>query len=192
MKNFLLLLVLLSQVVFSQQERKTIFGIIYGPNGVLENVHIVNSYTHQATFSNKKGEYQIFVKPNDSIKFTSIGYKTISETLTKQDFNTYIKLVTLARQDYKLDEVLIKNNELSGELAKDLKKVKTNLKQKPIAKATDFTEIDLKKKFTNDYINTKVKPNIVSADPTTAFEGVGTTILIPFKDSKKVQKSPNN
>ncbi len=187
MKKFLLILVLLSQFVFAQQERKTLFGIIYNTNGVLENAHIVNFSTNQATFSNKEGEYRIFAKPNDSIRFTSIGYKTIFETLTEKDFNVYRKRVTLDKQDYKLDEVLLRNNELSGELAKDLKKVKNDLKKEHLVSATNFVKIDLKESSSNDHINTHIKPNIVRVDPTTDFQGMGTTTIIPFKESERAR-----
>ncbi|WP_420553740.1 hypothetical protein [Tenacibaculum aiptasiae] len=187
MKKILLFLVLLSQFLFSQEERKTLFGIIYNENGVLENAHIVNFTTSQATFSNKKGEYRIFAKPSDSIRFSSIGYKTIFEKLTPNDFNVYRKRTTLEKQVYELDEVLLNNNELSGSLTSDLEKVKQNPKLELAKKASTFSKIE----YTNnsaDRINTNVKPNIVRTDPTTAFEGFGTTTVIPFGQIGKIKK----
>ena len=187
MKKILLFIVFISQFTFSQEERKTLFGIIYNENGVLENAHIVNLTTHQATFSNKKGEYRIFAKPNDSIRFSSIGYKTIFEKLIPNDFNVYRKRTTLEKRIYELDEVSLKNNELSGSLSNDLKKVKHNPKLELAKKASNFSEI----KYTSnsgDHINTSVKPNVVRTDPTTAFEGLGTTTVIPFKQVGEVKK----
>lgn len=187
MKKILIFLIFISQITFSQEERKTLFGIIYNENGVLENAHIVNFSTNQATFSNTKGEYRIFAKPNDSIRFSSIGYKTIFEKLSKQDFNVYRKRTTLEKEVYELEEVSLKNNELSGTLNSDLKKVKHNPKLEIAKKATNFSKI----KYTNnstDHINSSVKPPIARTDPTTAFVGLGTTTVIPFKKLNKLKK----
>ena len=188
MKRFFLTLLLLSQVAFSQEERKTLFGIVYDENGVLENAHIVNFSTNQATFSNENGEYRIFAKPNDSIRYTSIGYKTIFETLTKEDFNTYRKRTTLEKQDYELDEILLRNNELSGELTKDLRKVKRDKNLKIASNATDFSKVNYNNYASDDHISLHVKPNVVRVDPTKNFEGFGTTNTFPVKDSEKIQK----
>ncbi len=187
MKKVLLLFIFLSQVVFSQEERKTLFGIIYNESGVLENAHVVNFTTSQATFSNEKGEYRIFAKPGDSIRFSSIGYKIIFEKLIPNDFNVYRKRTTLEKEVYKLEEVSLENNNLSGSLSSDLKKVKRNPKLEVAKKASDFTDI----KYTNnskDHINTSVKPIIARTDPTTSFEGFGTTNVIPFKQVRELKK----
>ncbi|WP_299010560.1 carboxypeptidase-like regulatory domain-containing protein [uncultured Tenacibaculum sp.] len=188
MKRIFLTLLLLSQVAFSQEERKTLFGIIYDENGVLENAHIVNFSTNQATFSNENGEYRIFAKPNDSIRYTSIGYKTIFETLTKEDFNTYRKRTTLEKQDYELDEILLRNNELSGELTKDLRKVKRDKNLEIASNATDFSKVNYNNYTSDDHISLHVKPNVLRVDPTKNFEGFGTTNTFPVKDSEKIQK----
>ncbi|TDQ25759.1 carboxypeptidase-like regulatory domain-containing protein [Tenacibaculum caenipelagi] len=188
MKKVLLVFVFLSHIAFSQEERRTLFGIVYDENGVLENVHIVNFSTNQATFSNEDGEYRIFAKPNDSIRFTSIGYKTIYETLTKEDFNTYRKRTTLERQDYELEEISIRNNELSGDLTKDLKKVKRDKMQDIVTNATDFSNVNYDNYTSDDHISKHVKPNLVKVDPTTSFEGMGTKNALPFKESENLWK----
>ncbi|WP_047789563.1 carboxypeptidase-like regulatory domain-containing protein [Tenacibaculum mesophilum] len=188
MKKALIALLFLSQFVFSQEERKTLFGIVYDENGVLENAHIVNFSTNQATFSNENGEYRLFARPTDSIRYSSIGYKTIYEKLTKADFNTYRKRTTLEKQDYELDEVLLRNNELSGELAKDLKKVKRDKNLEIASKATDFSNLNYSNYHSDDYISKHVKPNVVNVDPTKAFEGMGTTNTFPVKNSEKLIK----
>ncbi|WP_428743033.1 hypothetical protein [Tenacibaculum sp.] len=188
MKKVLLVFIFLSQIVFSQEERKTLFGIIYDENGVLENAHIVNFSTNQATFSNENGEYRIFAKPNDSIRYTSIGYKTIFEKLTKEDFNKYRKRTTLERQDYELEEISLRTNELSGDLTKDLKKVKRDKLQEIATKATDFSNVNYDKYASDDHISKHVKPNLVRVDPTTTFEGFGTTNKIPVKESENLWK----
>ena len=186
MKKVLLVFIFLSQIGFSQEERKTLFGIIYDENGVLENAHIVNFSTNQATFSNENGEYRIFAKSNDSIRFTSIGYKTIYETLTKEDFNTYRKRTTLERIDYELEEISIRTNELSGDLTKDLKKVKRDKMQEIATNATNFSNVNYDNYTSDDHISKHVKPNLVRVDPTKAFEGFGTTNKIPVKGSENL------
>ncbi|CAM1365317.1 CarboxypepD_reg-like domain-containing protein [Tenacibaculum sediminilitoris] len=190
MKKALILIFFLSQIqiVVSQEERKTLFGIIYDEDGKLENAHIVNFSTQQATFSNKEGEYKLFAKPTDSIRYSSIGHKTIYQKLTKEDFNTYRKRTTLKKQDYLLDEVLLKKNQLFGELTKDLTKVTHDKNQEIASKATNFSNVNYNNYNSDDHINKHVKPPVVKVDPTAQFEGMGTTNTIPFKESEQLWK----
>lgn len=188
MKRILIILLVLSQIVFAQEERKTLFGIIYDENGVLENAHIVNFSTNQATFSNEDGEYRIFAKPTDSIRYTSIGYKTIFEKLTQKDFNVAKKITSLEKQDYELDEILLRSNELSGELTKDIRKVKRDQKQEIANNATDFSEVNYDNYKSDDHISKHVKPKVVNVDPTKDFEGFGTNNSFPIKNSEQLWK----
>lgn len=187
-KQLILLLVLItSTLINAQNERKTLFGIIYDDNGPLENAHIVNFTTHQATFSNDKGEYRIIAKANDSIRFTSIAYESIFEILTEKDFNTYRKRTTLKRKNYTLDVVNVKNNELSGSLNKDINKVKKNASEKNVQKATDFSQVKPHFKIDDDHIDKNVKPVIANTVPNT-YEGVGITAGIGTGKARKLKK----
>ncbi|WGH76678.1 hypothetical protein P8625_05840 [Tenacibaculum tangerinum] len=188
MKKALLLLFLLSQIIYSQEERKTLFGIVYDEDGVLENAHIVNFSTQQATFANEKGEYRLFAKPTDSIRYSSIGHETIYLKLTKKDFNTYRKITTLKKQDYLLDEIQLIKNQLFGELSMDLKKIKRDKKAEIATSTTDFSNVNYTTYTADDHINKHVKPIVVRADPTKEFEGMGTTNVIPFKESAELWK----
>lgn len=183
-KRFLLLLLIITSVAYAQDERKTLFGIIYDQKGPLANAHIVNFTTSQATFSNEKGEYRLFAKPKDSIRYTSIGYKSIYEILTEKDFNTYRKRTTLEKQNYELDEVALIQKQLSGVLTSDLSKVKKNKLENTVAKATNFSNVEVSYEINDDFIDKNVKPNVVQTIPNT-FEGAGFSTNL---GSKKLQQ----
>lgn len=184
--RFFILFVLFYTMVFSQEERKTLFGIVYDKNGVLENAHIVNFSNNTATFTDDKGEYRIFAKPTDTLRFTSIGYKTIFVELTKEHFNTYRKRITLEKQVYELDEILVRNNELSGDISKDLKKVKQNTREKLAKERLNVATINIKNNY--DYGDSRLRHKLVKTDPTRDFEGVGTTTVIPLRKSQELKK----
>ncbi|CAL2103202.1 conserved protein of unknown function [Tenacibaculum sp. 190130A14a] len=179
------LFIFLGSIIYAQEERKTLFGIVYDKNGVLENAHIVNFSNNTATFTDENGEYRIFARPTDTLRFTSIGYKTIFVELTKKHFNTYRKRVTLEKQDYELEEILVRNNELSGDISKDVKKVKHDTRQKEIQEKLNIKSIDYTNNY--DYNDSRLRHKIVKTDPTRDFEGVGTTTFIPLKNTSAMK-----
>ena len=188
MKNklLLLLLALCTQIISSQEERKVLFGLIYDENGILENAHIVNITNDQATFSNQNGEYKIFARPTDSIKYTAVGHQTYIEELTENDFNIYRKVTTIQKRDYELDEVILKNTELSGSLEADINETPKDQKATALAKTMDFTKVNMNVDNNEDYIDKNVRPNVARTDPTKEFQGFGPTVNISSENSVKL------
>lgn len=123
MKKLIFLILFTSTFCFSQ-ERAIFFGKIFDNLGTLENVHIINLNTHTATYTNPKGEFKLFAKVNDSLKITSVGYKTKSLILKSSDFGITEKQIHLKKQVIELDEVNIKKNNLLGSLSSDIKNIK--------------------------------------------------------------------
>lgn len=184
--RLIIFFICLSSTIFSQEKRKTLFGIVYDKNGVLENAHIVNVSNNTAAFTDAKGEYRIFAKPTDTLRFTSIGYQTIFTMLTKKDFNIYRKRITLDKQDYELDEILVRNNELSGEMAKDLRKVKKNTPSQQVKEQLHLNTLNVSENY--NYNDGRTRHHLVKTDPTRDFEGLGTTTFIPLSRTKELKK----
>ncbi len=106
-------------------EDRTIFqGLIYDDLGVLSNAHIVNLQTKKATSSLNQGEFEIFAKVGDSLKITSVGYKTKILKLKTQHFGIQTTKIHLKKDIIELDEVVVGNNNLLGILESDVKGIK--------------------------------------------------------------------
>ena len=92
----------------------------------MENVHIVNLNQVVGTITNKKGEFSIRAKANDTLHFSFLGYKSFKVKVTSDWLkyqNTAIELTEVA---YALEEVVIKSHNLTGYLEIDAKYVPTN------------------------------------------------------------------
>lgn len=107
------------------QERKMFFGKTIDDLGNLASVHIINKNTNTATSSNINGEFRIFAQPNDTIKFTFVGYKTHTLLLKNSDFGINEKQIHLKKEIIELDEIELKKHNLTGSLSSDVKNVNT-------------------------------------------------------------------
>lgn len=125
MKQLITLFTIISCTCFSQ-ERTIFFGKIFDNLGALENVHIINLQTNNATYTNPQGKFKLFAKINDSIKITSVGYKTKVLLLNISDFGINEKQIHLKKETIELDEVNVKKHNLLGLLSSDVKNIKTN------------------------------------------------------------------
>ena len=188
LKVVLFLALTATQLMSSQEDRKILFGLIYDDNGILENAHIGNVTNDQATFSNKNGEYRIFARPTDSIKYTAVGHQTYIEKLTENDFNIYRKVTTIKKRDYELDEVILKKTELTGALTTDVNDTPSDRKADALTKTMDFSKIK-KKGIAEDRLVTKrLRPNVATTDPTKEFQGFGPTLKLSSSNASKLKK----
>lgn len=167
-KKLLFLLFIISQNTNAQHVRKKLYGRVTDNLGALENIHIINMNTKKATYTNLEGQFLTFARVNDTLKITSIGYKTKFILLKLNDFSVLGKDIKLEKETIVLDEVELKNHNLTGYLANDIKQVPEDRIEKIVStvvndiKSIDFhaPAIDL-----NDHISQKVRPQIVIVDP---------------------------
>ena len=93
----------------------------------LENVNIVNLTQVIGTSTNKKGEFSIDVKANDTLHFSYLGFKSLKIKVTndwiKFGSATTIELTELALA---LEEVVVSQLKLTGYLEVDIKQVPIN------------------------------------------------------------------
>ncbi|MCH3882728.1 MULTISPECIES: carboxypeptidase-like regulatory domain-containing protein [Tenacibaculum] len=122
MKKILLLNILLYSTTFFSQEKRTFFqGKITNFTTSLENVNVLNLNTKQGTYSNAEGLFKILAKQNDSLRISSIGYASKIYKVT--NVNSNVVKIELEAMNFVLEEVLIKNHNLSGSLDLDINKV---------------------------------------------------------------------
>ena len=121
-------LFIITSFCFSQ-EITTVKGAIINANNntPLENVNIVNLSQVIGTSTNKKGEFSIDVKVNDTLHFSYLGFKSLKIKVTndwvKFGTSTTIELTELALA---LEEIVVSEIKLTGYLEVDIKQVPIN------------------------------------------------------------------
>jgi len=189
MKQKLLLLfsILLALKSIAQDDTKIFYGKTYDELGVLANAHIININTKKATFSRDDGTFKISVRINDSLKFTSVGYKTIILIVKPIHLGMNETTIILKKEIYELDEVEVKNHNLTGSLTLDLKQTPKDRKAEALANTMDFSKINMKTQVKDDYIDRHVRPHKVETDPIAMNAGAGSKMTIPSGYLKRLR-----
>ena len=94
----------------------------------IDGIHVLNVASRYNTITDENGHFSIYVKPLDTLLFSSIKYMPEKVVVTEAIFEKGIITVRLTELVNELDEVFLQPN-LSGNIAADLKKIKT---EKPI------------------------------------------------------------
>lgn len=173
-------------ISFSQIDEKVINGKILDRSGIIPGVHIVNTITNQATYSNENGEFKIQVRRNDMLRLSCIGYKTKFIIIKKENLQLQQNIFIIEKTIYTLEEIKIRTNRLLGSLVIDTKEIPIYLKNKSLMETMDFSDIDFNGNALNEQSDQNTYPNPVTSDPTTLFKGLGTSINMPFNRSKKL------
>lgn len=186
-KILLSILLFFLSLTFSAQKKYIIIsGKIIDSLGIVKNANIININNNQGTFSNDDGLFRIFVAIGDSIQVSSIQHSSQKIKIDKRIFekkNIEIKLKLIT---YILNEFELKRNNLSGRLGIDVKVVPKNEKDSLLRAVMDFSKIKMNAPQDEDYIDKRVRPQVVNTDPNTRFVGVGASVGIPFKNSEKL------
>lgn len=141
----LTLFIFIATKSFSQESTVVIMGKILSSNKVISDVHVINLNNRYGTISNTNGEFEIFVKENDVLLFSSIQYKNLKITITKDHLKDEFLNVYLTLIVNNLDEVFIHG--LTGSLDLDSK----NTPEDTIPKTNFIFKLsDLKKKLPGD------------------------------------------
>jgi len=128
-KKLLLFLLLFSFYnVFSQDNRKKLLGKIHDDLGFLPNIHVINTTTKMATYTDEEGEFSIFAIQNDTLKVTAIGYKTLIIKIENKHFGMATNVFKVTKDVIELDEIEVKKHYLTGSLTSDIKTIKDEKK----------------------------------------------------------------
>jgi len=127
MRKLLLILIafqLVSSIAVSQEDNK-VLGIVINSadNSVLESVNIVNLNQVIGTTTNKKGEFKITAKSNDTLHFSYLGFKSIKVRVTNDWLKFGSSNIELTELALALEEVVINQLKLTGYLEVDIKQV---------------------------------------------------------------------
>ena len=129
MKKLLILFTSILTTVFCfSQDITTVKGVVINSadDTPLESVNIVNLNQVVGTSTNAKGEFEIKAKPNDTLHFSYLGFKSIKVRVT----NDWIKFgsakIEMTEVALALEEVVINQLKLTGYLKVDIEQVPVN------------------------------------------------------------------
>jgi len=174
------LLLLLITMGFSQNERVHIKGKITYLDIPIENVNISNLTSHFGETSNSTGEFEIFVKENDTLKVSHLEYQTKKIIISKKNIEEKTLNIALKEMTNYLNTVNLKSHDLTGNLVKDVQ----NNTNDTIAKKHDLIEEMMrmaKMPSNKDYETNFEKPPMNNVDPVGNF-GAGGAVGIPIPD----------
>jgi hypothetical protein len=102
-----------------------ITGQIVVEGNDLADITIFNITSNFGAVSNSEGEFGIIVKVNDTLQFRALQYQNFDVVINEAIVDSRRLSVFLIQQINRLEEIVIRNRKFSGELAADLKAVKT-------------------------------------------------------------------
>ena len=107
------------------QENTTVKGVVINSadDSPLESVNIVNLNQVVGTSTNNKGEFEIQAKPNDTLHFSYLGYKSIKVRVTNDWIKFGSSKIELTEMALALEEVVVNQLKLTGYLEVDIKQV---------------------------------------------------------------------
>ena len=123
-KGILFIILILSAFQLSAQRKNFwLKGIVRDSTELIANAHVVNLTTEKGTFSSDYGIYRIVVSLGDTIRVSSVQYETVTKVITEPiAFSKKLNFV-LKKKVIELDEVVLKEHDLTGILTTDRKKV---------------------------------------------------------------------
>ncbi|TVZ27370.1 hypothetical protein JM83_2407 [Gillisia sp. Hel_I_86] len=121
LKVITLLLVTVSPLF--AQESTQLKGTISAPYLEEASVHIINSTQKTGTVNSGSGSFQILVRENDELLFSSIQYKNVTVLITPEIIKKGVLDVVLVEDLNVLDEVNISNINLSGNINTDIAQI---------------------------------------------------------------------
>lgn len=109
--KFFFLLLLISQISFSQSKDKLMKGKINTLQLAPDGVEVINMRTHQVLRTNAVGEFSMYASIRDVIIFSNFNFEDAKKIITLKDFNAGIFSVNMIPKITQLDEVLVKKDE---------------------------------------------------------------------------------
>lgn len=114
MKNnyFFIILMMLSQVVFSQKnDNKKMYGKITAGKALVDDVEVVNFSNATMARSNAKGEFVIYAKTGDVLILSGANLEHKRKTITRDEFNAGTLQIAMQPKITELDEVVVDKND---------------------------------------------------------------------------------
>ena len=105
--RIVIFLLLVSNLVFSQDERTWIRGKVLYKNINVVSANVVNNTSGQATITNEDGEFEMKVRLNDRLVFSSVQYEIRSTRIDKDILQKSRLVIDVNEKVTILDEVVV-------------------------------------------------------------------------------------
>lgn len=106
--NFLLVFLMLTQFMFSQEE-KLVKGKIVVKDAMVEGIRVVNLVSEKEVLTDSKGEFSIWVKPEDLLVFSAMHLDYMRKFIEEEDYNSSLITIEMTSKITQLDEVEVRN-----------------------------------------------------------------------------------
>ena len=122
MKKHLLVIFFFASTLLSAQKYKLLTGYIFDNEMPISNIHVINTSRGNAEISDINGLFEISVSIGEKLVFSSIQYEKYELIVSEKVFSS--KEITIYLKGFvnELDEVIVTNNSLTGNLKIDLYK----------------------------------------------------------------------
>jgi hypothetical protein len=118
-KLLLAIFLLVHQFSFSQAE-KLLKGVVSSDNFLLQNVDVINKTSQKSTTTNENGEFEIAVKPNDSLLFYIKYFNLKRLKVSPKQIELNNLQIEMLKNAEELEEVLVTKKQ-NLKLSKDKK-----------------------------------------------------------------------
>lgn len=118
-KLLLAIFLLVHQFSFSQTE-KLLKGVVSSDNFLLQNVDVINKTSQKSTTTNENGEFEITVKPNDSLLFYIKDFNLKRLKVSPKQIELNNLQIEMLKNAEELEEVLVTKKQ-NLKLSKDKK-----------------------------------------------------------------------
>lgn len=127
MKNKILLVVMcLGYALYAQvNNRVDIMGQIIVEGNDLEDITIYNKTLKRGTLSDADGNFVIKARVNDTLEVRALQYQDFDVIVNETSVQSRRLRIFLIEEITQLDEIILKDKELSGQLNSDVLKIKT-------------------------------------------------------------------
>ncbi len=105
------------------QKNTQLKGTVSAPFLEEASINIINSTQKTGTLNSDSGAFQILVKENDELLFSSIQYKNVTVRITSEIIEKGTLAISLEEDLYVLDEVNINNVGLTGNINADIEQI---------------------------------------------------------------------
>ncbi|WP_159799557.1 hypothetical protein [Flavobacterium sp. MK4S-17] len=121
--NFLFLLIIFPLCMFAQKsERELLKGKVISDSLKVEYLSVYNLNAKTGNVTDDEGNFVIYARPADTLKFAGIAFKTMQHIVTAADLKQELFVVKIEGEATQLEELLI--TDLTGNLAVDSKNTK--------------------------------------------------------------------
>ncbi len=182
--------ILFTSFLFAQeQERILVNGKIIVPEeDSPEGMTIFNQNTSRGTIANPSGEFKLRVRLNDTVVFSSIQFDEFRVVVEEGVINSGEMNVFLTETVTELPEILLSDNELSGDIRVDVARIQVEDPDVPRYSAADLEGMEVRRQ--PDSLMGAGRNDALAASNTQLVNGLNFVNIFKFIVGAEVENNP--